>query len=266
VSLPKELNVIQFRSATLRADHAPERIESGEDAFAGPENSPVAIPQRPARTAEPVGTMTSSLFPADGTRVEMDTGDERLADVRVVRVTDAAVTLSLALDDVPPLGSSVTLRWPAVPRGLYAVRATVISLDENRADFTISEIPVIEQRRMFVRGGGGESVQLVRTDAPECVGLVHDISERSVRAHFSDVELRPGQEMRLRVQLDNEIVEFPATALRVSAIRQQVPVRGPLMVEMVAIFEQDERQAKIIRRYVLRQQVARAREAALVVG
>ncbi|MBG0563212.1 hypothetical protein [Actinoplanes aureus] len=208
--------------------------------------------------------MTSSLFPADGTRVELDTGDERLPDVRVVRVTDAAMTLSLALDDVPPLGSSVTLRWPAGLRGSYAVRATVTSLDENRADFQISDEPVLDQRRMFVRGGGGEDVLLVRADAPETVGLVHDISERSVRAHFSDVDLRPGQEMRLRVQLGTEIVEFPATALRVSAIRQQVPVRGPVMIEMVAIFEQDERQAKIIRRYVLRQQVARAREAALI--
>jgi hypothetical protein len=208
--------------------------------------------------------MTSSLFPADGTRVELDTGDERLPDVRVVRVTDAAMTLSLALDDVPPLGSEVTLRWPAGLRGSYAVRATVTSLDENRADFQISDEPVLDQRRMFVRGGGGEDVLLVRADAPETVGLVHDISERSVRAHFSDVDLRPGQEMRLRVQLGTEIVEFPATALRVSAIRQQVPVRGPVMIEMVAIFEQDERQAKIIRRYVLRQQVARAREAALI--
>lgn len=203
--------------------------------------------------------MTSSLFPADGTRVEMDTGDELLSEVRVVRVTDTVLTLSLALDDVPPLGSVVTLRWPAGPRGTYSVRATVTALDENRADFKITHKPAVEQRRMFVRGGGGESVLLVRADAPESVGLVHDISERSVRAHFSDVDdLRPGQEMRLRVQLDNDVVEFPATALRVSAIRQQVPVRGPLMVEMVAIFEQDERQAKIIRRYVLRQQVARA--------
>ncbi|MEU4425254.1 hypothetical protein AB0F81_31935 [Actinoplanes sp. NPDC024001] len=208
--------------------------------------------------------MTSSLFPADGSRVEMDTGDERLPEVRVVRVTDGVMTLSLALDDVPPLGSPVTLRWPAGPRGSYAVRATVTALDENRADFQVVNEPVVEQRRMFVRGGGGESVLLVRADAPELVGRVHDISERSVRATFSDVELRPGQEMRLRVQLGAEIVEFPATALRVSAIRQQVPVRGPVTVEMVAIFEQDERQAKIIRRYVLRQQVARAREAALV--
>ncbi|MEV6299431.1 hypothetical protein AB0M02_08505 [Actinoplanes sp. NPDC051861] len=206
--------------------------------------------------------MTSSLFPAGGSRVEMDTGDERLGGVRVVRVTDAAVTLSLALDDVPPQGSTVILRWPAGIRGLYAVRAAMLSADENRVDFRLLEEPAVEQRRNFVRGGGGEDVLLVRPGRRESIGRVHDISERSVRAHFTDVDLRPGQEMRLRVQLGGEVVEFPAIAMRVSAVRQQVPFRGPLSVEMVAIFEQDERQAKIIRRYVLRQQVARAREAA----
>ncbi|MFC7531462.1 hypothetical protein [Actinoplanes sp. GCM10030250] len=206
--------------------------------------------------------MTSSLFPADGMHVEMDTEDKRFADVRVVRVTDAVVTLSLALDDVPPIGSTVTFRWPAAPRGRYAVKATVTSASENRVEFRLCDEPVIEQRRNYVRGGGGEDVLLVRPGKRESIGRVHDISEGSVRAHFTDVDLRPGQEMRLRVQLGSEVVEFPATAMRVSAIRQQVPFRGPLSVEMVAIFEQDERQAKIIRRYVLRQQVARARDAA----
>jgi hypothetical protein len=91
---------------------------------------------------------------------------------------------------------------------------------------------------------------------------VHDLSERSVRAHFSDVDLRPGEEMLLRLQLGDEVVQFPAIAYRVAQIRQQVPVRGPLVTEMVAIFEQDERQATIIRRYVMRLQLQARREAA----
>jgi hypothetical protein len=207
--------------------------------------------------------MTRSQFPDDGSRVEMDTGDDRLSGVRVVRAADATVTLSLALDDLPPLGAEVTLRWPAGLRGRFAVRATVTGIDENRASLRLAGEPSIEQMRHFVRGGGGESVLLVRPGEHESIGWVHDISERSVRAHFTDVDLRPGQEMRLRVLLGSESVEFPATAMRVSAVRQQVPFRGPLSVEMVAIFDQDERQAKIIRSYVLRQQVARSRQAAL---
>ena len=45
-------------------------------------------------------------------------------------------------------------------------------------------------------------------------------------------------------------------------MRQQVPRRGPLSVEMVAVFTPNEGQAKIVRRYIMRQQLkARARGA-----
>ena len=254
---------MQFRSATLRADHDPERIESSNEAFAGPVNSVAGIPQTGTPPAEPVGTMTSDLFPSDGSRLELDNEGVRVPGVRVVKATGASVTVSLALDDVPPPGATVTLRWPVAPRGRCSVPATVSAIDENRVELRLAGEPVLEQHRHFVRGGGGESVLLVRPGEEEVIGWVHDISERSVRAHFSDVDLRPGNEMVLRVQLGPEVVEFPAVATKVSAIRQQLPARGPMMVEMVAVFENDDdRQAKVIRRYVLRQQVARAREIA----
>jgi hypothetical protein len=207
--------------------------------------------------------MTSSLFPADGSRVELDNGDQTLTEVRVVRVTETTVTLSLALADAThKVGSVVILRWPAGPRGRYTQQGIVRKTDENRIDVTPLGDPEIEQLRNFVRGGGGESILLVRADEPQRVGRVHDLSERSVRAYFGDVDLRPGEEMLLQLQLGDEIVQFPATAYRVAQIRQQVPVRGPLVTEMVAIFEQDERQATIIRRYVMRLQLQARREAA----
>ncbi|MBB2945530.1 hypothetical protein FB565_005263 [Actinoplanes lutulentus] len=210
--------------------------------------------------------MTSDLFPAgflaEGSRIEFDNGEERIPGIRVLRASDKAATLSMALDDVPPAGATVTLRGPAGPRGRYAVRCSVTSTDENRVELRPLGPPELEQLRHYVRGGGGESVVLVRPGEREAIGWVHDISESSIRAHFTDIDLRPGAEMTLRVQLAEDVVEFTAMATKVSAIRQRVPVRGPLIVELVAVFEQDERQAKMIRRYVLRQQVARARETA----
>ncbi|MDI6098406.1 hypothetical protein QLQ12_07295 [Actinoplanes sp. NEAU-A12] len=209
--------------------------------------------------------MTSSLFPPDGSRVEVDIEGRNLPEVRVVRVTDTTVTLSLPLADAAfTTGAAVTTRWPAGPRGRFVQRGAVLKVDENRIDIALAGEPAIEQLRNYVRGGGGESIHLVRAGEPQSVGQVHDISERAVRAHFGDVDLRPGEEMLLRVELDNEVVEFPAIAYRVAQIRQQVPVRGPLVTEMVALFEQDERQAKIIRRYVLRLQLIARREAAAV--
>ncbi|MEU8237815.1 hypothetical protein AB0C07_06200 [Actinoplanes missouriensis] len=213
--------------------------------------------------------MTGDLFPlegsaflAEGSRLELDNGEDRIPGIRVVRAAGTSVTLSLALDDVPPPGAAVTLRGGGTPRGRYAIRGAVTSTDENRVEIRLIGEPEIEQLRHYVRGGGGENVLLVRPGEVEAIGWVHDISENSVRAHFSDVDVRPGAPMVLRVQLGEDVVEFPAVATKVNAIRQRVPARGPLMVELVAVFEEDERQAKIIRRYVLRQQMARARAAA----
>lgn len=206
------------------------------------------------------------MFLSDGSRVEMAHGTRILPDVRVARVTDAAVTLSLALDDIDMTpGDGVFLRWPAGPRGRYALRGTVAGVAGNRIDVRVAGQPEIEQLRDYVRGGGGESVLLVMPGAPERYGRVHDISERSVRALFHGVGFEPGQETHLRVQLAADIVvEFPATVLRAATIRQQVPVRGPLLTEIVAIFEQDERQAKIIRRYVMRLQLEARRQSQAV--
>jgi hypothetical protein len=209
--------------------------------------------------------MTKDLFPsgflAEGSRVELDNGEEHIPGIRVIRASEQAVTLSLALDDVPPDGAGVTLRGPAGHRGRLAVRGTVTGSDENRVEVRLTGAPEVEQLRNYVRGGGGESVLLARPGEREAIGWVHDISESSIRAHFTDIEVRPGNPVTLRVQLGEETVEFAAVATKVSSIRQRVPARGPLMVELVAVFEQDERQARTIRRYVLRQQVARARES-----
>jgi hypothetical protein len=196
------------------------------------------------------------MLPADGSYIEMTSYGETLPDVRVVHVSDTVITLSLAVADVPPAGSTVTVRWAAAPRGRYALSASVVGVDGNRVDIRFAGEPAIEQSRSFVRGGGGEPIQLIRPGHDDAMGWVHDISERSVRAHFSDIELHPGHEMTLRVQLDNEVVEFAATATKVNSLRQQVPKRGPLSVEMVAIFtSKNEQQAKIVRRHVLRHQL-----------
>jgi PilZ domain-containing protein len=200
--------------------------------------------------------MSTPSLPADGSYIEMTSSGETLPDVRVVHAEGTVITLSVALTDVPPAGSTVTVRWAAAPRGRYASSADVVAVDGNRVEVRVEGQPAIEQDRNFVRGGGGEPVVLVPASQEAATGFLHDISERSIRAHFSDVEVRPGQEIRLRIQLGEEVVEFRATVTKVSSMRQQIPRRGPLSVELVAVFEsKDEQQARVIRRYVMRNQL-----------
>ena len=202
------------------------------------------------------------MLPADGSYIEMTSFGETLPEVRVVQATDEVITLSLALDDLPPANSEVRLRWAAAPRGRYALVGNVAGIDGNRVRVRCSGPPEIEQSRDYVRGGGGERIVLVRPGVDSAEGSIHDLSEGSVRAHFTDVSLAPGDEITLRMQVGPEVVEFAARAVKVSSVRQQIPVRGPLIVELVAVFTAaDEQQARIIRRYILSLQM-RARAQA----
>ena len=203
------------------------------------------------------------MFPSAGTLVELTPSDgPPLTGVRVVAAGDGAVTLSLALADVPPGAAAVTLRWPAGSRGRYALHGTVTAVDGNRVDVAVTADPQLEQHRNFVRGGGGEQVLLLRPGHPDALGWIRDIGEQSVRAHFADVELAEGDAVRLRIQLESDVIEVDAVAAKVAALRQSVPRRGPMSVELVAVLTVDEAQAQLIRRYVLRQQLlARTRTA-----
>jgi hypothetical protein len=203
------------------------------------------------------------MLPSAGTLVELTAADApTLTGVRVVASGDGMITLSLALDDVPAPAAAVTLRWPAGTRGRYALHGTVVTVDGNRVDVAATADPQVEQQRHFVRGGGGEPVLLLRPGHPDARGWIRDIGEQSVRAHFADIDLRPGDEIRLRIQLDPDLVEVDAVAAKVASLRQTVPQRGPMSVEVVAVLTVDEMQAQVIRRYVLRQQLlARARTA-----
>jgi hypothetical protein len=208
--------------------------------------------------------MNEPMLPPDGSYIELTSYGETVPDVRVVHAGEEVITLSLALAEIPPQGSTVTVRWAAAPRGRYAVPANVAAVDGNRFDIRLAGEPSILQARDYVRGGGGELVLMERDSEEDAVGFIHDLSERAVRAHFTDVVVRPGDEMLLKIQLTDEVAEFPARAFKVSSMRQQVPRRGPLSVEMVAVLEgQDDQTAKMIRRYIMKQQLLARSRASL---
>jgi len=203
--------------------------------------------------------MSEHELPTPGTVVELTADDGAIGGVRVVPADDdapaGALTLSMAPARVPAAGAAVTLRWPAGMRGRHAVQATVEEVAEGRVRVRTAGPVQIEQHRNFVRGGGGEQVMLHRPGCADTFGWVRDISEQGVRAHFADVVLEVGDEIRLRVQLDEHVIEVAAAIARVGSLRQSVPRPGPLSVEVVAAISPDEHQAQVIRRYIFRQQL-----------
>ena len=201
-----------------------------------------------------VAMTTTAHLPDAGSYVEMTAFDEQAARVRVVHAESAGLTLSAPRAAVPPVGTPITLRWSAAPRGRYALQCAVVDIEENRVRVRTSGTAEIEQQRLFVRGGGGEQVVMRRAGQGDAHGFIRDISEHSMRAHFEDTAVTEGEDLQLWIQLGGEIVDVPAVASRVAMMPQQVPP-GPMSVEIVAIFATDESQARVVRRYVMRQQL-----------
>ncbi|MFI7598612.1 hypothetical protein [Actinoplanes sp. NPDC049681] len=197
---------------------------------------------------------TPAHLPDPGSYVEMTATDEQAARVRVLHAEDEGLTLSAPLADVPHVGDEITLRWSAAPRGRFALPCAVVGIQENQVEVRASGEAEVEQHRHFVRGGGGERVIMRRPGWNDAHGWIRDISEHSMRAHFEGTNVAEGEDVQLWIQLGNEIVDIPAVASRVAMLPQQVPP-GPMSVEIVAIFDTEESMARIIRRYVMRQQL-----------
>lgn len=173
---------------------------------------------------------------------------ERVPEVRVVRTAGAVITLSLALAHVPPADADVELCWSEPPEGRIARPGHVRSVNGNRVEVYFTGQPKVVQSRLYVRGGGGEPVTMFRPDQDDAVGVVHDMSERALRAQFKGIELEPDATMQLAVKLDDGVIEVVAKALKVNS--------GPRAVDMVALFgDEDELQAQRIRQYILRHQL-----------
>ena len=115
--------------------------------------------------------------------------------------------------------------------------------------------PEIQQDRRFVRGGGGELIELWPAEEPAGVirGVVVDLAEASVRARFSHVSVADGDEVGIRLTLDPEAVEVTGRVLRKRTDQAED------VVEVIALYEPEEATAQVIRRYVLRCQ-AQARQ------
>jgi hypothetical protein len=199
--------------------------------------------------------MSSSLFPPDGSQIELEAAGVLHPSVRLVSASARVVTVSLPLAHVPLMGATVTLRWIAPPRGKYAVVATVIGIDENRVELRPEGEPEITQSRRYVRGGGGEPVVMTRSGRPDADGSVLDISERSVRASFTDVELQPGDKATIQVQLGEDQLKLSATVAKARSIRPKESSEDPPLVEVIALYDPIESQAQIIRRYVMQHQL-----------
>ncbi|SDY68477.1 c-di-GMP-binding flagellar brake protein YcgR, contains PilZNR and PilZ domains [Micromonospora pattaloongensis] len=170
-------------------------------------------------------------------------------------VITVAAPLNLRVTEVPDVGDKLTVRWPAGPRGRYAVTGSIVEVTSGavpRWAMRPEGAPKIEQSRSFVRGGGNEplKVQRIKPDGEPASGRVIDISEGGIRARFDQLELGAGDEVHVTVELGDDVL---GTEGRVLRTWQDGEDEAETFV--VIVFEPHERDARVIRRYVLRHQL-----------
>ncbi|HYN92670.1 MAG TPA: PilZ domain-containing protein [Pilimelia sp.] len=183
----------------------------------------------------------------------------RVEDIDGRRLTVAA-PLNLLVSEVPADGTELTLFWSG-SRGRHWVPGRLVRIDRAHVTTWLVELTgevTVQQRRGYVRGGGGEPVRVRRELTPDdrpVEGHVVDVSERSVRARLPRLTVKAGDPVTVRLVLDEDVVEVTGSVLRV--VEHAQPGGG---VDVVAVYDPPESQASLIRRYVLRSQMlARAR-------
>jgi hypothetical protein len=187
-----------------------------------------------------------------------DTHRSRVEDVGNGTVTVAA-PLRLRVEDLPEIGSQVTIRWSAGARGRYAASARIEEFIRGGVPRWVTRPtgPVaVEQSRQFVRGGGGEPVVLIRQgpeDASPAHGHIADLSEGGLRARFTDLEGAVGDEVVVTLTLDGDTIDARG---RIQRTMREAPDDT---VHVVVVLDLAERQAQAVRRYVLRHQLAARR-------
>jgi hypothetical protein len=192
-----------------------------------------------------ISLASGAVYPS---RVEDVNGD-------VLRV--AAVLGSL---DGVRLEDSVELAW-LMSGDRLAAPAKVVGMPASQTpswDVRITGEPRRQNRRGYVRGGGGEAVRLRRPDdaGPPLDGYVIDVGEASVRARVRKCDYELEESLMVTMQLGPDVVAVEGI---VNAVRHIIETG---YVDVVVSFETGEAQGRVIRSYIMKWQLEQRRRLA----
>jgi hypothetical protein len=160
----------------------------------------------------------------------------------------------------PKLGTALGLSWAEGRfHNLVQVRLTELTCDglahwRVRIDGEVLQ----ENRRNYVRGACDDPVALERATALDptsrAEGRALDVSEGGVRLWTPTCAYEAGESVRVRMDLNGEVVEAVGEVLRTHE-----GSRGSLGIDVVVTYELGESVAQVVRRYVIARQLAERR-------
>ncbi|MCW2501888.1 MAG: hypothetical protein JWO79_172 [Actinomycetia bacterium] len=158
------------------------------------------------------------------------------------------------LEDLASVAWPLGGHWYVAPVG--AVRVSAGS--DPRWHLVLAADPVVVNRRRFVRGGGGETVELAGLAGHRGVvaGTALNISENAVRCQVPQFPGGLADVVRIRLQLGERVLDVPAT---VGSVHHAWP--GP-DVEVLLHFDRlSDAEEQGVRQYLFQRELA-ARQAA----
>lgn len=195
---------------------------------------------------------------------------------RASRIEDAdGCTLTVAAPERPgalvaglPEGE-VMVRWTGI-RGVHELPAQVV--EERRGVPRLwvlrpsGEVRVA-QRRRFARAQVSVDVSLVARDAapaPVLTARSVDLSEGGVRCRLTTAPPPPGSRVTAHLTLDGTVVRLAGRVLKGLVVELPGQPGSPAARrehEVVVEFDEDERAADVVRKFVFRQQLLARRTA-----
>ncbi|GGM70519.1 PilZ domain-containing protein [Dactylosporangium sucinum] len=200
--------------------------------------------------------MTS--LPAINCLVDVVLMDGETYQSRVEDVTDRRLTVAapygIHAADMPKIGSSMELAWVAGDRRVAVdVRLTALSREQppRWSLETVGSIR-LQTRRNYVRGGGGESVE-VSSGGASYEGKVIDLSEGGVRCRLTEDKFDRDDRVEVRIALENETIPLRGTVLFVRRDYENATF------DVIITYETTELVGRAIRGYVLRREMEERR-------
>jgi hypothetical protein len=194
--------------------------------------------------------------------VEVSVGREYSYPSRVEDLDRGVYTVAAPIDapKVPPLGAGMHLTW-LHDGNRYAAPVRVVGFTKAQPpswQLRLDGEARRETRRNFVRGGGGERLQLWWDGGSRCDGVIVNLSEGGVRCRLATAEAAPDDRVTVRLLLGDEVVEAAALVLSVRAVPDAD------QFEVVATYQLDEQRSQTVRRYVLQWQMLQRRRAQML--
>jgi hypothetical protein len=176
----------------------------------------------------------------------------RVEDAAGNRVTVGA-PFSLHAADVPKIGSAFEVAWVGGDRRIVVdVKLRSANREPPRWELDITGNPRLQTRRHYVRGGGGEKVELTK-NGTSYPGWAIDVSEGGVRCRLPEETVTRDDRVQVRLSLDTEDLTLDGT---VRFVRPHEETEG---FDVIVTYQTTEAVGQRIRGYIMRREMEERR-------